>query len=118
MFKSGGWSLKDCSVLKFAFPFLEMACFPLRSKAKGMQEGGLNGWRVHELPWLGKINLQPFACLKRCQRKTKGQQLKGKPRLGTFSHFLALFRTFSHFFRAFQKLSSRIFLRNKEFYYC
>ena len=43
------------------------------------------------------------------QRKTKGQQLKGQKRLGTLSHFLALFRRLSHFFRVSQYFYSRTF---------
>ena len=43
------------------------------------------------------------------KEKTKGQQLKGKIVLGTFSHFLAIFHTFSHFFRVFQNFTSTTF---------
>ena len=46
------------------------------------------------------------------QRKTTGQQPKGKivsAPFHTFWQFLALFRTFSRFFRVFQKFSSRTF---------
>ena len=56
------------------------------------------------------------------QRKTKGQQLKGKivsALFHTFWHFLALFPSFllfsSEFFRIFPPGLS---LRNKGFYYC
>ena len=51
----------------------------------------------------------------KCQRKTKGQQLKGKIVSALFSHFLALFHTFSHFFRGFQNFSSRTFSKNYGF---
>ena len=40
-----------------------------------------------------------------CQRKTKGQQLKGK----IVRHFFTLFGTFWHFFTLFRTFSSRIF---------
>ena len=48
-----------------------------------------------------------------CQRKTKGQQLKGKivaALFHTFWHFSTLFHTFSEFFRI---LSPGLFLRIK-----
>ena len=45
------------------------------------------------------------------RRKLNGKMAttKGQNRLGTFSHFLALFHTSSHFLRVFQNFSSRTF---------
>ena len=47
-------------------------------------------------------------CVRFFQRKTKGQQLKGKI-VRHFFTFLALFSTFPHFFTLFRTFSSRTF---------
>ena len=71
---------------------------------------------------LSEICAQSSAIVHICafsQRKTKGQQLKGKTvsaLFHTFSDFSALFHTFfSEFFRIFPPGLS---LRDKGFYYC
>ena len=44
-----------------------------------------------------------------CSVKNLRATTKGQNRLGTVSHFLAIFHTFSHFFRVFQNFSSTTF---------
>ena len=66
-------------------------------------------------PWW---SFRPGSDLPSIQRKTKGQQLKGKivsALFHTFGHFSTHFHTFSEFFRIFPP---GFFLRIKGFYHC
>ena len=75
--------------------------------------------KIHMVSWRWNVDLKPrlFSKQRSSQRKTKGQQLKGKivsALFHTFWHFPALFHTFSEFFRIFPP---GLFLKVKGFYY-
>ena len=67
---------------------------------------------------LGGAEVDPADC--KCQRKTKGRQLKGKIVSAFFHTFFALFHASSHFFtlfHTFSEFSPRAILKIQAFFF-